>query len=566
MAKINAGRLIARALKREGVKKVFGLTGGHIMSIFYGCREEGIEVIDVRHECNACFAADSHARVSGIAGVLVTTAGPGITNTVTAMCEAKAMGVPLLQIGGAAPMGQSDTGPLQDMNTFDIMRECSVWARKITNAKRAGEYVAMAFRHAYGPTPGPVYLEIPRDIAFEPFEDDGSALEPVSYRTDAPCFGDLQQVEKAAKVLLEAQRPIFVIGDTSRYNTQYGESVCELAEYLQIPVDTVTPTRGLFADEDEHPLFTIGHYGQKDADALFYFATNLDFRHGRGRPPLINQEATRVYVHPDITKIGYNTRADIGIVGHTGPVCKQLLEIVKAKTSPKKDTEWVKRVNQMAEEGRKGYYEGFAFDTGDGNPIHPGRCAGEVGKFVREEAKDWTLQLDGADAYYWFEQAVRIHRPGQIIHHGPFGTMGSGVGFALGAYFANRKPILHYTGDGSFGFYVMELTSYVKYKVPIVTVISNDSSWGFIRMTQELSNPQETDKGPVSMNLPYMQAYEEIPKIWGGLGFRVNKPSDIIPAIKEVVKTGKPGIVNVEVSRKFMSPFTEAVGKGAPFF
>jgi acetolactate synthase I/II/III large subunit len=165
MAKVDGGRLFAKALKNEGVETLFTLVGGHIMSIMYGCGEEGIKVIDVRHEMAGAYTVDAFARVTGRPGVIVTTAGPGVTDTVTAMAEALLQGVPVIHIGGASPLAENETGPLQDMNTLEIMSTVTKWARKIYDVARIPEYVAMAFRHAMAGTPGPVYLECAADTA-----------------------------------------------------------------------------------------------------------------------------------------------------------------------------------------------------------------------------------------------------------------------------------------------------------------------------------------------------------------------------------------------------------------
>ena len=177
MAQVNGGRLFARALKKEGVEQIFVLSGGHIMPIFYGCRAEGIKVIDVRHEMAAGYAADAYARVSGKAGVLVTTAGPGILDTITAMGEALAQGVPVIHIGGGAPQGESETGPLQgQIDTVKVVSTVTNGQENI-DTHRIPEYVSMAFRHAYNATPGPVYLECATDVLKTMVEEDDISIQ-----------------------------------------------------------------------------------------------------------------------------------------------------------------------------------------------------------------------------------------------------------------------------------------------------------------------------------------------------------------------------------------------------
>ncbi|MDD2556222.1 MAG: thiamine pyrophosphate-binding protein [Syntrophaceticus sp.] len=560
MAKVDGGRLFAKALKREGVEQIFCLSGGHIMSLFYGCRAEGIKVIDFRHECAAAYAADAYARVTGKPGVVVTTAGPGITDTITAMAEARLQGVPVIHIGGASPVVENDTGPLQDMNTLEILSTCTKWARKIYNVDRIPEYVAMAFRHAMDATPGPVYLECAMDLMVLGYAEEEKVYFPEKYRTEALPFGDPALIDKAADMLVAAERPAMVIGDTARFSAQYGESIAELVNYLKIPVMTQTLPRGLFADEETNPLFKLGNGALPVADVIFTLSVNNDYRVGKANPPMFNKDAKVIQVHPDVTKIGYNRAAEIGIVGGAGPVAKQILDAVKSKTAAKEDLTWINQAQERAKAGAKPWVEGF---TAEGTPMHPGRCAYEVTKFLNTEGKDWTVVCDGGDAAQWIKAAATARRTGQIVNFGPLGTIGTGAGFTTGAWAANGKPVLYYTGDGSMGFYSMEFDTFVKQGIPVVCVISNDSSWGMIKLSETFIHPEEVAKGHVANELAHMRRYDKLPEMWGGYGELVTKPEDIVPAIKRGFESGKPAIINVEVDKENMSPVTK--GFGAPF-
>ncbi len=172
MGSIDGGALFGKALANEGVEKAFVLSGGHVMPIFYGMRDAGIEIIDMRHECAAVYAATAYTRASGKMAVVVTTAGPGVGNTPAGMMEADSMSMPVLQIGGAVAMSKRDAGDLQDMSTLTLMESCCKWARKITSTVRIPEYVSMAFRQAMGSSPGPVYLEVPTDLVFAEVEEE----------------------------------------------------------------------------------------------------------------------------------------------------------------------------------------------------------------------------------------------------------------------------------------------------------------------------------------------------------------------------------------------------------
>ena len=555
MALVDGGKLFAQALKREGVEQIFTLAGGHIMPIYYGCREVGIRIIDFRHECAATYAADAYARVTGKPGVVVTTAGPGVTNTTTAMSEALYQGSPILHIGGASPSVMSDTGDEQDVNTLEIMGAVSKWARRIYHPHRIPEYVGMAFRHVMDATPGPVYLEIGLDVLISRLEED-EIYYPDEYHAQAQSFGDPALIEKAAEMLIAAQKPMIIVGDGARFFAQYGDAVAELADYLKIPVSVQTVCRGLFADEDNNPLFRFAG-AETGADVLLMLDVNNNFLVNKCRPPFFRPDARFIQVSPDVTRIGYNAPAAIGIVGGAGPVARQIYDAVKAKTKVRGESAWLEEAGAIVQQVAKPYVKGFMSQEA---PMHPGRCAFEVAKFLNEEGRGWTVVCDGGDAAEWIVAAVTARRPGQIIKYGPNGTIGYGAGASVGAWAANRNPVLYYTGDGSFGFYPMEFDTFCKQGVPLVCVISNDSAWGMIKQGEIMAHPKEVVRGHVGVELHHMRAYEKLAAIWDGYGVKVTKPEQIAPAIRKGYASGKPAIINVEVSKLHASPVTEAIG------
>ncbi|MCP4694874.1 MAG: thiamine pyrophosphate-binding protein [Desulfobacterales bacterium] len=546
MSMIDGGALVGKALANEGVEKAFVLCGGHIMPIFYGMRNAGIEIIDMRHESAAMYAAIAYTRASGKAAVVVTTAGPGVGNTPAGMMEAQSLGIPLLQIGGAVATRMRDAGDLQDMSTLKVMETCSKWARKVIHTDRIPEYVSMAFRQAKDSAPGPVYLEIPTDLLFAQVEEEQTNF-PVNYRTDAIPCGDPASVDAAADLLAKAERPAMVVDDGARFSIgDQAEVVAALSDYLKMPVGISGPAcRGLFGDEMENPLLATDVSSQ--ADVVLTLGCRFDFRMGMGKG--IPADAKVIQVHTDMHQIGYNLRADIGIVGGVGPVADQLLEAIKNKRDKPADAPWT---GQSLEGGGSRVPE---FMKIDGTPVHPGRCAYEVARFLEEEGQDWNLAFDGGEAQVWMTIAATARRPGRIHATGANGTIGTGPALTVGAWAANRKPVLWYTGDGSFGFYAMELDTMAKLGIPVVCVISNDSAWGMIKLAEKYIRPEEIDeKGNCNVDLHHMRAYEKMVAMWDGHGERVTDPTEIVPAIKRAVANGKPSIINVEVDKVSMSP------------
>ncbi|MCP4006833.1 MAG: thiamine pyrophosphate-binding protein [bacterium] len=556
MAVIDGGAMFGRALRNEGVDRAFVLCGGHIMPIFYGMREAGIEIIDMRHECAALYAASAYSQVTGKPGVVVTTAGPGVGNTAAGMMEADSLGVPILHIGGSVAVNQADAGDLQDMSTLKLMDSCCKWARKITSVGRIPEYVAMGFRQAMDATPGPVYLEVPTDLLFQKMEEE-TVRFPVNYRASAIPCGDQSLVDEAAQLLANAERPAVIVDDGARFNIgDHAEAIAELSDYLKMPVGVNRMCRGLFGDESKNPQLTLNS-AMARADVLLTLGCRFDFRLAQGR--IIPKDAKVIQVHHDARQIGFNLRADIGIVGGSGPVASQILGAVKKTRARQEKSEWMDAATQIAAISSKAYTDGFA---AEGSPVHPGRCAAEVAKFLEEDGRDWTLITDGGEASVWMGGASTAYRSGQILGTGPNGTIGTGPALAIGAWAANRKPVLWYTGDGSFGFYAMELDTMAKLDIPVVCVISNDSAWGMIRLAEKYIRPEDVgENGHCNVDLHPMRAYEKMTEMWGGYGESVKDPAEIVPAIKRAVAHGKPSIINVEVDQVSLSPFIAGYAK-----
>lgn len=545
MGLVSGGALFGRQLADEGVEKAFVLCGGHVMPIFYGMRAAGIEIIDMRHECSCMYAAIDCARSTGKPAVVVTTAGPGVINTTPGMVEALESGVPVIHIGGAVVANHRDAGPLQDMCTLSYMEAVSKWARKVTNAARIPEYVTMAIREATDSTPGPVYLEVPMDIPLIKVEE-SEVRFPVKARTTTIPFGDPDAIAAAADLLVNAERPAAVIADGARFTIgDHAADIAALSDHLKMPLMVASASmRGMFGDEYENPLLKAGRVQQ--ADVVLAMGCRFDFRLGQGR--FIPADAKVIQVHTDMRQIGFNARADVGIVGGTGAVGSQLLAAVKSKQAEPATASWVGELKTGVAALPDDY-------RSEAIPIHPGRCAGEVAKFLAEDGRDWNVTTDGGEAAGWMGRTLTATRPGQIHGGGAIGMIGKGPANVVAAWVVNRKPVLWYTGDGSFGFYGMEMDTMARLGIPVVCVISNDSAWGMIKLEQDYAWKEEVEeKGHCNVTLHHMRAYEKMVSMWDGYGEMVTDPANIIPAIKRAAANGKPSIINVEVDKDALSP------------
>ncbi len=547
LAMVSGGALFGKALASEGIEKAFVLCGGHIMPIFYGMRAAGIEIIDLRHECAAMYAAIACTRATGKPTVVVTTAGPGVINTVPAMLEAQEMGVPILHIGGAVSVNARDSGALQDMSTLDVMKVCSKWARKLTSTTRIPEHVSIAMRNATDSTPGPVYLEVPMDLpAAKVEESEVSFPVPSQHRTDAIPFGDPALIDKVAELLVNAKHPAAVIADGAQYTIgDHAADVAALSAHLKMPLGvSAASLRGTFGDESKNPLLKMN--ALEGADLVLAMGCRFDFRLRLGRN--VSDDAKVIQVHTDKSQVGFALRADIGIVGGTGPVASQLLAAVKSKQAKPTAASWVGELKS----GPAALSDDYRSEI---SPMHPARCAGEVAKFLAEDGRDWNVTTDGGEASGWMGRTLEATRPSQIHSGSAIGMIGKGAANVIGAWVANRKPVLWYTGDGSFGFYPMEMDTMEKLGIPVVCVISNDSAWGMIKLEQDYTWRDEVEqRGHCNVQLHHMRAYEKMVSMWDGYGEMVTDPKEIIPAIKRAVANGKPSIINVEVDKNALSP------------
>ncbi len=328
MAYVHGGRLVAQALKRHGVTHLFTLCGGHIQAIYDGCIDEHIRVVDVRHEQTAGHAADGYARVTGKPGVCAVTAGPGVTDVVTAVANAQRAGIPMICIGGAGPKLLADMGSLQDMDCVSLMKSITKWSVQVPETRRIAEYIDSAMRIAQAGVPGPVFLEMPLDLLMNMHDDADQAATEALAEPPRPA-GDPRMIERAAKLLEESQKPVFLIGSQLRWSPKR-DAVKRAADAWAAPFYLNGMARG--ALPFEHPsLFSRSRKAAlAQADVAFVFGTPFDFRLDYGRSI---GSAKIVQVDLDGSELGRNRKIDVAIHGDTGLVLDQLLPLLPKKES-----------------------------------------------------------------------------------------------------------------------------------------------------------------------------------------------------------------------------------------
>ncbi len=531
MAQVHGGRLVAQALKRHGIDHVFTLCGGHIQAIYDGCLDEGIRVIDTRHEQTAGHAADGYARVTGKPGVCLVTAGPGITDVVTAVANAQRAGVPMICIGGAGPKALCDMGSLQDMDSVTLMRPISKWSVQVPEARRLKEYIDSAFRIAQSGVPGPVYLEMPLDMLMNYADDELPLTGPMKPPRPA---GDPSAIALAAELLRKAERPSFLIGAQIRWSEDR-EIVRTFADAVSAPFFLNGMARG--ALPYAHPgLFTRSRRkALQESDVVFVFGTPFDFRVDYGRPGTWGATTKIVQVDLDGGELGRNRAIDVAIHGDSGLVLRQLLDAVGKKDA----SAWRDRVREQEDKAREKMQSEIAQS---GDPPNPLWVCSEVAKRL---GKEDIVIGDGGDFVATAAYTIPLQWPQLWMDPGPLGTLGIGPGYAMAAALSrpHAKTVIMY-GDGSFGLNGLEFEAMVRQKIPVIAIIGNDAAWTQIRRGQLSMYGEER---AVATSLEYTR-YDKVVEAVGGKGFYVETMSELGPALDQAFASKVACCVNVKIA------------------
>jgi acetolactate synthase-1/2/3 large subunit len=533
----HGGHLAAAALKQEGIQNLFTLSGGHIAPLYDGCVAEGIRIVDFRHEQAAAHAADGWARVSGRPGVVAVTAGPGVTDAVTGIANAMYANSPMLVIGGKSPLGELEMGSLQEMDHVTLVRSITKWARTCWESRRIGEYVTEAFRHATAGRKGPVFLDLPLDVQFNPWPP--GVEVPEGYRTVAKPLGDPDEVARAARLLREADHPVVFAGGGVRWG-EANEALAALADALKVPVFLNSLGRGCLPPD--HPSFfsAARKYALGKSDLVLALGVDWDFRLGFGRRNLA-EGVQVIQVDVDAVHIGRNRAVDVGIVGDPGKVIEQLLQAGVGNT---REPAWTGEVREeerrLEEEAREGM-------ESEAVPIHPQRFAREIRDFLEPDA---VVVGDGGDIVGISASIIHARYPGHWLDPGPFGCLGVGPSFAVAARLARPdKQVLVVYGDGSFGLNAMEYESAIRQDIPFVGVIGNDGAWGQIKVAQEALYGEGNAPAAV---LSQETGYDRMVEALGGYGERVTEPGEIRPALQRAFDAAVPACINVILDGSLM--------------
>ena len=534
---LSGGQLAAKALKEAGVEVIFTLSGGHIMPLYEGCLDEGIKIVDVRHEQAAVHAADSWARCNpGKIGVAAITAGPGVTDGVTGVANAWRANSPILVFGGQGPFNNLRRGSLQEMDHIGVMRPITKYADACYESYRIPEYVELAIRHAISGTPGPAFLEIPMDIFMGQVEDDNIIVPRI--RTTAPRTSpDRVEVREALELLSKAERPMLMAGTAVKWS-QAEDSMNSFINEIHLPTFCNGMGRGSVPWDSPQFLNRSRRDALAQTDCIVLAGTLLDFRMRFGKS--IPDDAKVIQLDMDNILMGQNRQTDVPLVGNVACSFDLLAEEMKNQGMKLDFSAWLAELRELETAAEAKVQSAL---NSDETPIDPQRMCKEV--------RDWLGTLgepivigDGGDIVATAAKIIPVKGRGAWMDPGPLGTLGVGMPFALAAQLANPdKRVVIVYGDGSFGLNGFEFDTAVRFNLPIIGVIGNDGAWG------QMMRPQGAMMGwdRLEGTLLNRTRYDKVVEALGGHGELVESPDEIRPALERAAASGKPALVNIMI-------------------
>lgn len=529
--RLHGGRLVARRLRQHGVSKLFTLSGGHLFSIYDGCRAEGIELIDVRHEQTAAFAAEGWAKVTRQVGVCALTAGPGVTNGMSAIASASQNASPMLVLGGRAPQLRWGQGSLQEIDHVPFVRPLTKLAATAFETREAPDLIDEAMASALRPRSGPTFLDFPLDQVFM------DAPEPEEPEPLPEPWRDLgapeEAVHRAAALLREAERPVVMAG-TGLYWGRGEDALRALAEQLRIPVFLNGLGRGCLPADHELYFSRARGAGLSGADVAVVIGTPLDFRLGFGTA--FAPEAKIAVVDTAETERAHPRDVDAELYGAL-PETLQELASIGGPSAPRASAReaWIASLRAIEDERRAGERAELADPR---SPLHPMRVYGELSQVLDRDA---IIVGDGGDFVSYAGRVVDSYEPGCWVDPGPYGCLGSGFGYALAAKLARpERQVVLLVGDGAFGFSGIELDTLARHGVAVVAVMGNNGIWALEK------HPMEALYGySVAAELAPETRYEVVAEALGCRGELVRQPDELRPALERAFASGQPTLVNV---------------------
>jgi thiamine pyrophosphate-dependent acetolactate synthase large subunit-like protein len=532
MADLTGSEIIARCLKKEGIEDIFYIMGGPMLLTEASCIKEGIRMIDVRHEQAAAFMCQAYSRLRQVPSVCMAASGPGVTNLITGSANALVDCCPVVALGGSSPLSQFGRQVFQEIDQVELMRGCNKYVDRLINLKRIPQQINFGLQKSISGKPGPVYLDCPGDMLYQKIDENlvdwSYAGRPIM---DSRPLGDPRQVAALVKALSEAKRPLIVSGSGVIWSRAWAEMQA-FVEAVGIPFYTTPQGRGVVPDDHPCSYLSMRSSAFRDADLIIVLGTRMNYIIGHASPPRFGPSAkiARIDICPE--EISSAARyVDIPIVGDCKAVLGQLLDGIKGKVNADSYKNWRQKLAEGEQAKRNAAGANKYAEDGD---IHPIRMLEEIKNFAKRDA---ILCVDGQETLNYGRQTMPTFFPGHRLNSGPFGTMGVGLPFGIGAKVAcPDKQVIVVHGDGSMGMNAMEIDTAVRHKIPILIVISLNGGW--------TGDPKREKPG---RDLGYVR-FDKMCEALGGYGEYVTQPEEIRPALERAqakVDEGMVALVNV---------------------
>jgi acetolactate synthase I/II/III large subunit len=534
---LHGGRLVAKRLKAHGVSKLFTLSGGHLFSIYDGCRDEGVDIVDVRHEQSATFAAEGWAKATREPGVAALTAGPGVTNGMSGMASALQNGSPMVVLGGRAPGFRWGQGSLQEIDHIPFVAPVTKLARTANTTAEIPGLIDEALHAAVAAPTGPAFVDFPLDQVFMESDADGDAPASLADPLMMPA-ADGDALDRAAELLRSASKPVVMAG-TGLYWARGEQALVRLCEELSVPVFLNGLARGCVPAD--HPMFfsRARGAGLKGADLALVVGVPMDFRLGFGGS--FGEDTQVVVLGSTPPERPHPREVAAELYGGVAATLDALRE--GAAGGPERSG-WAAELREVENEKRAGEQADL---TDDRAPLHPLRVYHELSQVLDRDA---IVIGDGGDFVSFAGRVIETYEPGCWMDPGPYGCLGSGPGYALAAKVAHPdRQVCLLLGDGAFGFAGMEFDTFVRHGLPIVGVMGNNGIWALEK------HPMEFLYGySVAAELQPECRYDQVVQALGGHGELVQRPDELRPALERAFASGKPALVNVLTDPEVVYP------------
>jgi acetolactate synthase-1/2/3 large subunit len=550
MSEVMGAELLVQCLIQEEVQFVFGIPGGQLCPILDAIRrlgvDAGLQFIMTRHEQAAAHMADAYTRVTGRPGVCLGTVGPGAADLVPGVYAAWADSIPMLVLTAQNQTWKSypERGSMQSLDQIGLLAPITKWSARVTHWQRIPELVQRALRISVSGRPRPVHLDLHVDALMAMGDEETLPFAPAPprrYRPDYRPSAPPEVIERAAQMLVEAERPLIHPGGGVLRSGAWDE-VRELAEYLSAPVTTSMGACGTIPED--HPLcFIAGGYGALGAQAMADVVLLIGGRLGDvdfwGQPPFWGEPGEQTLIQVDIEpeNVGLNRPVDLALIGDARAVLRALLEAVKRLAAP------IAERPEMAEyrATQQAWLAPFEKQAAsDKRPIHPLRLVRDVRAFFPREA---ISVVDGGNTAVWAHYLNRIYTPRSFLWAADSGHLGTALPYAIGAKLAQPdRPVYAICGDGAFALNLQELETAARLRLPLVVVVADDHQWGMIKAAQMAAY----DARYIGVDFDDVR-YDQVAQACGCHGERVEDPKEILPALERAVASGKPAVVDVVV-------------------